>query len=51
MLWILTLVSIQSMGDYWFRHVRPDCMGAFAEGIDLGIVNLFRATLGMDVDE
>ena len=50
MLWILTLVYFQSMGDYWLCHVRPDLTGRFAEaeGIDLGIADLFHATVGMD---
>ena len=51
MLWILTLVCFQSMGDYWLCHVRPDRTGTFAVGIDLGIADLFRATVGMDVNE
>ena len=49
--WIMMLVCFQSMGDYWLRHVRPDHTGTFAEGIDLVIAELFRVTVGMDVDE
>ena len=39
------------MGDYWLRDVRPDLTGAFAEGIDIIVAELFQATLGMDVNQ
>ena len=51
MLWVLTLIGFQSMGEYWLRHVRPDLTGAFAAGIDIGVADLFQATVGMDVAE
>ena len=49
--WVLTLVCFQSIGDYWLRHVRPDLTGAFAAGIDVGVADLFQATVGMDVNK
>ena len=49
MLWILTLVCFQSMGNYWMRHVQPDLTADFAAGIDGSVAELLKTTLGMDV--
>ena len=49
MLWILTLVCFQFMGDYWLRHVRPDYTEAFAQGIDEGILSLVQTCVGVDI--
>ena len=53
MLWIpLTVVCIQSMGDCWLRHIRPDYTGKFARELDEWIKSLFEmcARINMDMD-
>ena len=49
MLWVLTVVCFQFMGDYWLRHVRPDLTLDFAEAIDAGVVTLFQICTGMAI--
>ena len=48
MLWILTVVCLQFMGDYWLRHVRPDFTEKFAQQIEDGIHQLLETTIGMN---
>ena len=50
MLWILTLVCFQSMGDYWLRHVRPDWTRDFEQGIDEGVQTLLESCVGMPLN-
>ena len=50
MLWILTLVCFQFMGDYWLRHVRPDYTADFAHGIDQGVLSLVQTCVGVNID-
>ena len=51
MLWILMVVCLQFMGDYWLRHIRPDFTQEFAKGIDKGILELFKTTIGFNTDD
>ena len=48
MLWILTVVCFQFMGDYWLRHIRPDFTEDFTKGIGKGILDLFKTTIGIN---
>ena len=48
MLWILVVVYLQFMGDYWLRHARPDFTEDFSKGIDKGVLELFETTLGIN---
>ena len=49
MLWVLTVVCFQFMGDYWLRHVRPDYTREFAKAIDAGIKSLFQTCVGVNI--
>ena len=49
MLWVLTVVCFQFMGDYWLRHVRPDLTLAFVEAIDAGVATLFQTCTGIAI--
>ena len=48
MLWILTAICFQFMGDYWLRHVRPDYTEDFVRGIDDRVDQLFQMCNGID---
>ena len=48
MLWILTVVCLQFMGDYWLRHVSPDYTEEFSQKTDEGIHQLVETTIGMN---
>ncbi len=50
MLWILTLVCMQFMGDYWSWHIRPDYTADFAQGLDEGIHKIFQLCIGIDIN-
>jgi len=49
MIWVLTLVCFQNMGDYWLRHILPDYTEQFARDIDDGIRSLFQTCVGCDI--
>ena len=50
MLWTLTVICLQFMGDYWIRHVRPDMTERFAQGIDVGVKAIFQQCVGVKVN-
>ena len=50
MLWILIHVCLQFTGDYWLRHIRPDCTEDFANAIDAAICTLFQVCIGMNIN-
>ena len=50
MIWILIVVCLQFMGDYWLRHIRPDQTEEFAREIDEGLNTLFQMNVGIDTE-
>ena len=42
MVWILTVVCFQFMGDYWLRNVRLDITLDFTKAIDVGVATIFQ---------
>ncbi len=50
MLWILTLICMQFMGNYWLRHVCPDYTADFAQGLDKSIHTIFQMCIGIDIN-
>ena len=51
MLWVLTVVCFQFMGDYWLRHIRPDFTEEFAASVDEGVNALFKMCAGINTDD
>ena len=35
----------------WLRHIRPNFMEDFAKGIDRGILEIFKTTIGINNDD
>jgi hypothetical protein len=50
MLWILTLVCMQFMGNYWLRHIHPNHTADFAQGLDEGIQTIFQMCIRIDIN-
>ena len=50
MVWILTVICFQFMGDYWLRHVRPDYTWECVEGIDAGVNSLLKTCTRIYID-
>ena len=51
MLWILTVVFLQFIGNYWLRHIRSDFTEDFAKGIAKGILELFETTIRINTND
>ena len=42
------VVCLQFMGDYWLRHIRLNFTEDFTKGINKGILELFKTTIGIN---
>ena len=47
-MWLLLVVCLQNLGDYWTRHVRPDWTEEFASEIDDEVDELLKTCVGVD---
>jgi len=45
---ILTLICVQSMGDYWLRHIRTYWTEEFSQSIDEEVKTFFNICTDMD---
>ena len=50
MLWLLTIVCLQNLGDYLIRHIRPDWTETFAKRIDKYTDQILGLYSGMKVE-
>ena len=49
MLWLLTCVCLQNVGDYWIRHIRPDWTEDFVKTNDKNTHENLKLCTGMNI--
>ena len=50
MVWLLTVVCLHNLGDYWIRHTRPDWIEESEKNIDNNTDEILKLCTGVNMD-